>query len=110
MFESFDDALLKPTLTEADDALDFAEPWNPWSLVVLTFFFGLPAGGGLLALTSPPLGMRPRLAPALTAVIAATALMTAARLWMAAHGMPGSGDGEGDTLARQGWRAAACLL
>jgi hypothetical protein len=55
-----DDDLLTPTLTDADDAVDFDRPWNPWSLVVLTFFFGLLAGGPLLALNYERLGIRRR--------------------------------------------------
>ena len=55
-----DDLLLTPTLTAEDDAVDFDHPWNPWSLVVLTFFVGLFAGGPLLALNAERLGLRRR--------------------------------------------------
>lgn len=57
MSKPFDDDLLLPELTEADDAIGFDQPWNPWSLVTLSFFFGLIAGGGLLALNFARLGM-----------------------------------------------------
>jgi hypothetical protein len=71
MSRSFDDDLLAPELTEADDAVGFDRPWNPWSLVTLTFFFGLPAGGSLLALNFDRLGMPGRRLPALAIAIAA---------------------------------------
>ena len=63
-----DDELLRPVLTEEDDAVGIERPWNPWSLVVLAFFFGLPAGGGLLSWNLYRLGVPRRMLPALLVV------------------------------------------
>ena len=72
------DDLFAPTLTEDDDALDFDRPWNPWSLVILTFFFGLVAGGTLLALNFRKLGLRQSVAPTLGLVLVVAFLLAAA--------------------------------
>lgn len=80
-----EDDLFTPTLTEEDDADGFERPWSPSSLVVLTFFFGIPAGGSLLALNFSRLGMPRKVLPAVFAVIAATLLFTAASGWSYAH-------------------------
>src|SRR5687768_4790814 len=81
-----DDDLFTPTLTETDDAVEFDRPWNPWSLVTLTFFFGLVAGGGLLALNFRRLGIRGRLYPALAVVGVVVAASAAFLAWLAASG------------------------
>lgn len=64
--------LLTPVLTEADDAVGFDRPWTPWHLVFLTFFFGITAGGGLLALNFGRLGQPQRVAGALVFVAVAS--------------------------------------
>src|SRR5687768_3132414 len=66
------DDLFRPTLTEQDDAVGFDRPWNPWSLVVLAFFFGLPGGGTLLALNFRRLGMPQAIWPVLAVVVLGT--------------------------------------
>jgi len=71
---SFESDLFQPSLTERDDAAGFDRPWNPNTLAVLTFFFGLPAGGGLLALNFWRLGMRKWTIP--TAVFVAITWLT----------------------------------
>jgi hypothetical protein len=80
-----EDDLLTPTLTEEDDAVGFERPWQPWSLVVLTFFAGIPAGGSLLALNFSRLGVPRRVLPAVFSVIAATLLFSAWRGWSLHH-------------------------
>ncbi len=67
--EPLEDGLLQPTLTEADDAVGFAAPWNPVHLVLLSFFFGLPVGGALAALNYRRLGWQQRVAPTLALII-----------------------------------------
>lgn len=76
-----EDDLFTPTLTEEDDAVGFERPWNPWSLVVLTFFFGIPAGGGLLALNHSRLGVPRKALRAVLLVITATLLFAGLRGW-----------------------------
>jgi len=76
-----DDDLFTPTLTEEDDVVGFERPWNPWSLVVLSFFFGISGGGALLALNFSRLGTPRKVLPAVFAVIAVTLLITATRGW-----------------------------
>jgi len=52
-----DPGLFEPVLTAADDAVGFDRPWNPWTLVFCTFFFGLMAGGLALAVNFRRLGL-----------------------------------------------------
>lgn len=80
-----DDDLFSPTLTEEDDAVSFNQPWNPWSLVVLTFFFGLIAGGGLLAFNWERLGIQGRRLSTLFAVLAASVVLAAVSSGLAAN-------------------------
>jgi hypothetical protein len=94
---TYDDDLLAPELTEADDATGFDQPWNPWSLVTLTFFFGLLAGGGLLAFNFDRLGMPGRRVPTLALAFGATTLLIAGALF------GGWGAGE-DRGTQQAWR------
>jgi hypothetical protein len=86
-----DDDLFTPTLTAGDDAAGFDEPWNPWSLVVLTFFFGLIAGGWLLAWNYARLGMPRKLVPATgLLVLVCAAVLAAVELRLMNHlGPPG---------------------
>jgi hypothetical protein len=77
-----DDDLFQPTLTEEDDAVGIKRPWNPWSLVVLTFFFGLPAGGGLLSWNLYRLGAPRRVLPAVALVVLGTLGLAALDGWM----------------------------
>lgn len=80
-----EDDLFTPTLTEEDDAVGFERPWNPWSLVVLTFFFGIPAGGGLLALNYSRLGVPRKALRAVLLVITAALLFAGLRGWGITH-------------------------
>lgn len=80
-----DDDLFTPSLTEEDDATGFERPWNPWSLVVLTFFAGIPAGGSLLALNFSRLGIPRKVLSAVIAVILATLVFAALRAWGLTH-------------------------
>jgi hypothetical protein len=82
-----DDDLLRPTLSEDDDALGFEEPWNPWSLVVLTFFFGLIAGGGLLAFNYRRLGMRVPVYAVLAFVAVMSCLAQGFTIWLVYSGL-----------------------
>jgi hypothetical protein len=105
-----DDDLLRPTLAEADDALGFDEPWNPWSLVMLTFFAGLLAGGSLLALNFARLGMKGRLYPALAIVGVASIAIAGGMEWALASGLIPATDRDAQRTARWIVRAASCLL
>src|SRR5688500_6123344 len=82
-----DDLLLTPTLTAEDDAVDFDHPWNPWSLVVLTFFFGLFAGGPLLALNAERLGIRKRFWLIACVAGGVGVALVAAQVWLVASGI-----------------------
>src|SRR5688500_12751591 len=107
-----DDDLFQPTLTEADDAEGFNKPWNPWSLVVLAFFFGLPGGGGLLAFNYERLGIRGRLLPTLALVLVVSAAIAAAQLWLRANpvgGLQGRPARRAAGLAAQGAAALAAM-
>jgi hypothetical protein len=104
-----DDDLFTPTLTDADDAIDFDRPWNPWSLVVLTFFFGIVAGGGLLAHNFRRLGIPDRFYSTLAIVAVATVIIVAAQTAMS-PGDPGSpADRDAARTVRFLGKAAACL-
>ena len=52
--------LLRPTLTEDDNAVDFGNAWNPHSLAIVTFFAGLICGGILFFLNAARLGIERR--------------------------------------------------
>lgn len=69
-----DTDLLRPSLTNEHDKGHFHRPWNPWLLIYLSFFFGLLAGGALLALNYPRLGIKCRVVPAI-AVVAIIAII-----------------------------------
>jgi hypothetical protein len=56
-----DPSLFRPTLTTADDAVGFRQPWRPMSLAILAAFFGILSGGLLLALNERRLGRPERL-------------------------------------------------
>ena len=84
---SFDEELFKQSLTEQDDAQGFDRPWNPWSLVMLTFFFGITAGGGLLAFNYQRLGIKGRLYITIAIVLAAEVLLTVIHLWTVQSGL-----------------------
>jgi hypothetical protein len=101
--------LFTPTLTEQDDAAGFDRPWRPWSLVVLAFFFGLPAGGTLLALNFRRLGMPRRVVPALVLVALATPAMAAVSAWVAAARLAPV-DSDADRHLRWILRAVSCLV
>jgi hypothetical protein len=77
-----DEDLFRPTLTEEDDAVGFDQPWNPWSLIVLAFFTGTLAGGGLLAWNFLRLGMPKRVVPALVVTVSALLLSSVAVAWL----------------------------
>lgn len=76
-----DDELLRPSLTEDDDAVGFDQPWNPWSLVVLTFFFGITPGIGLLAFNYQRLGIKGRLYSTLAVGLVLEIGLTALHVW-----------------------------
>jgi len=76
--------LFRPTLTEEDDAVGFDRPWNPYHLVLVTFFSGLPGGGVLLALNFRRLGMKEKVHFALWEIGAASVLLFALAGWLAA--------------------------
>lgn len=83
----FDSDLLKPSLAARDDASGFDQPWNPTTLAVITFFFGLPAGGGLLAVNFRRLGMREWFLPAIAIVSVVSLVAYGGAVWYAAHAM-----------------------
>lgn len=70
-----DDDLLRPSLEEEDDAVEFDRPWKPASLVFLTFFGGLLAGGVMLALNERRLGRSERYNPTMLIAVGATLLI-----------------------------------
>src|SRR5262249_22153508 len=89
-----DDDLFTPTLTEADDAVGFRRPWNPWSLVFVAFFraavmpapWALAGGGGTLALNFARLGVRQRVLPAGALVLAAALVAHWIPVWLGGAG------------------------
>lgn len=111
MATSYDpDDLLSPKLTEADDAVGFDRPWNPWSLVTLTFFFGLLAGGGLLAFNFDRLGMPGRRLPTLALVVGVTTAGILALSWATGSGLVPAGDRGAQRSARWVVRAVFVLV
>lgn len=106
---SFDPSLLQPTLTEADDAVGFDRPWKPWSLVFLTFFFGIIAGGGLLAYNYERLGMKVPRNRVLAFVVAAGLLLIGTTIWISTTYVP-PGDRDAARMVRWGSRAVSCLI
>ncbi len=77
----FDDELFKQSLTEADDAAGFDQPWNPWTLVMLTFFFGITTGMALLAFNYQRLGIKGRLYNTIALGLVLEFLLTAIQVW-----------------------------
>jgi hypothetical protein len=61
------DDLFRPTLTADHDTAGIHEQWNPWHLVMITFFFGFVAGAVLIALNAGRLGLDRWVKPALAA-------------------------------------------
>jgi hypothetical protein len=61
--------LLRPSLTEADDASGFDRPWSPGPMVWIAFFAGLAPAGILLAINFRRLGMPAWFRPTLAATI-----------------------------------------
>jgi hypothetical protein len=84
---TIDEELFRPTLSESDDAVGFDQPWNPWSLVVMTFFFGVTAGVGLLAFNYQRLGIKGRLYTTLAFALVLELLLTAVHVWAVRNGM-----------------------
>jgi hypothetical protein len=105
-----DDDLLAPELTEADDAVGFDHPWNPWSLVTLSFFCGLLAGGSLLALNFDRLGMPGRRIPTLVIVIAVTTAGVLGTAWAVGTGVVGGTNRETQQMSRWALRGAFILV
>lgn len=101
MSKPFDDDLLLPELTEADDAIGFDQPWNPWSLVTLSFFFGLIAGGGLLALNFARLGMPGRRNATLAIVMVVATASILGTVW--AFGIAPGGEVDRETQRYGRW-------
>ncbi|MCC2671215.1 MAG: hypothetical protein K0Q72_3686 [Armatimonadetes bacterium] len=104
-----DDELFRPTLTADDDAVGFARPWNPWSLVVLAFFFGLPAGGALLSWNLYRLGVGRRALPAFSLVEVATLALAAIGGWAAVRAPEGTQSWLPSAL-RAAWTLVAAAL
>ncbi|MBI3919860.1 MAG: hypothetical protein HY318_00480 [Armatimonadetes bacterium] len=84
---NFQEDLFQPSLTEEDDATGFHEPWSPWALVMLSFFFSLASGGTLLAINFNRLGMRRWFYPALALVILVTLGTCGFLFWATTHGL-----------------------
>ncbi len=98
--------LLTPTLTKADDVPAGAQPWNPTLLVVATFFLGLFAGGGLLALNFKRLGQPRRVLPTLLVVGVVVVVIAAVTGWLIArHDLM-----DADRNVRQGYRFVVQVL
>jgi hypothetical protein len=113
MSRPYDNDLLAPELTEADDAVGFDRPWNPWSLVTLTFFCGLLAGGGLLALNFARLGMPGRRLPTLAVVLLLTTVGVLAVAWAVGSGLitaDASGRQTSRWVLRVGFLLAAMVI
>jgi hypothetical protein len=104
------DELFRPTLGAEDDAVDFDRPWNPWSLVVLTFFFGLIAGGGLLAFNFQRLGMKGRLYPTLALVAVASLLIVGVQFWLLESGRIVPENRESTRMVRWAGKAVSTLI
>ena len=104
-----DDELFTPTLTENDDALEFDQPWNPWSLVVLTFFFGLLCGGGALALNYQRLGVKGRLFTTSVIVVIGYLAICAAYAWFVPLAVDGP-TGDRRELIRLVLKIGGCLI
>src|SRR5687767_10031614 len=77
-----EDDLFRQSLTEHDDAAGFDRPWNPWSLVVLTFFFGITPGMALLAFNYDRLGIKARLYRTLAVGLVLEVALTAFYVWL----------------------------
>jgi hypothetical protein len=104
------DDLFAPSLREEDDATGFDQPWHPWTLVVITFFCGLIAGGGLLALNFRRLGMKGRLYPTLAIAALGHVLIVGTGLWISYSGMIDPGDRDSSRMLSWGGKAVACLI
>lgn len=65
-----DDSLFQPTLSAEDDTIGIHEPWNPFYILFVTFFFGFIAGAILFWQNAARLGMPryPRVSVALCAL------------------------------------------
>lgn len=53
-----DESLFRPTLTDADDVVEFGRPWDPRMLIFVSFFGDLALGGILYSLNARRLSMR----------------------------------------------------
>ena len=67
--------LLRPVLTESDDALGFDRPWSPFSIVWVAAFGGLLAAGALYAINFRRLGMARWALPTLAVTIVLTLVL-----------------------------------
>lgn len=105
-----DDELLRQSLTEDDDAAGFDRPWNPWSLVMLTFFFGITTGLGLLAFNYQRLGIKGRLYATLGIAVALEILLTACHVWAVQNGLIVWGDRDDMRTLRLGTRVVSVLV
>ena len=76
------DDLLSATLDERHDLQGFRRPWNPDTLVFLSFFIGAWAGGWLVAENFRRLGLKQRFMPFLAAFIAIGSASVGLALWM----------------------------
>ena len=102
----WDEELFTPSLTEADDVLGFDCPWNPLSLVMLTFFFGIISGLGLLAFNYKRLGIKGRLYSTLALALFFEILATALNIWAVNSGVLDVQD----KTAMQTWRTGTKVV
>jgi uncharacterized membrane protein YfcA len=92
--------LLTPTLTVSDDVAEVREPWNPSTLLYLSFFFGLPAGGVLAALNYRRFGRAKRVFPTLMVAMVASFVLSGASVWLFLTQAPPFGEQAVRSVAR----------
>ena len=102
--------LLRPTLTAEDDIAAANRPWSPMVLLYLSFFFGLPAGGGLAALNYQRFGRKERVFS--TAMLAAVggALLIGINAWGVVAPAEFFADSGGRRLLRLGTQGLSILF
>lgn len=105
----FDDDLFTQSLTVEDDVAGFDRPWNPWSLVMLTFFFGVMPGIGLMAFNYQRLGIQRRLYVTLAILVLLEVLLTVAHLWAVQNGLIVWGNREDMRTVRLATRIVSVL-
>ncbi|MEM7261242.1 MAG: hypothetical protein AAF488_04570 [Planctomycetota bacterium] len=73
--------LFTPTLNESHDVDGIDRPWRPATVLVLTFFFGIAAGGTLAALNQGRFGMPHRVVPTLVVVAIVALALSIGSAW-----------------------------